>query len=678
MESLDLRGYDLVISSSSAWAHGVIPDEDAVHVCYCHNPFRYAWNAREETLAGARPARRARRSARSSSAGASGTGSPPSASTPTSPTPQTTQAARRALLRPRGDRPAPAGRRSSASRPGRAGRRLRRALRADAAQAHRRRGAGVQRAAPAAGRRRQRPRRPPPAPPGRADGHASPAASATPRRRASWRGAARARRHRHRGVRHRRRRGPGRRPAGHRAARGRRARDGHRGRDRHVLRRARARRRWPRPSLRLRRAGRRPRGLRGQRRGASTPPSSAAGCAPSSTLALDGLGSRRGGAGAGRHAAPAAWRARCEPPRGRGRRRCCAARRARGAVGLHDPARLRPARRGADAGLGAADRRRPVALPRLLVELRARASRCCSPALVKLFGPSLLWWRIVRVAVDATVSVLAFAYVRRDAGTGWALRRVGRRWRGRWRGPAAPGPTRPRCALALGALLPRAGRRWARARSPAWRSSCAPRSGSPRRSARRSRRGGRARGARRASPSRARRGAVAARALRDRRRRRHGRPGAGLRLACRTSSACPSRATTTAASTRTSCSSSTCPRSSWPAARCGRAGRSRAATASRWRRWSRSGSRYLLARTDEFHLVPLSVALAIALACAAGREARAPARARARRWRSRSSPCTAWSGGRARRCTRRRWRRSRRRRPTACARAGRRRRAARA
>ena len=52
MESLDLRGYDLVVSSSSAWAHGVIPDEHAVHVCYSHNPFRYAWNAREETLAG--------------------------------------------------------------------------------------------------------------------------------------------------------------------------------------------------------------------------------------------------------------------------------------------------------------------------------------------------------------------------------------------------------------------------------------------------------------------------------------------------------------------------------------------------------------------------------------------------------------------------------------------------
>ena len=50
MEALDLRGYDLVISSSSAWAHGVFADADAIHLCYCHNPFRYAWNAREETL----------------------------------------------------------------------------------------------------------------------------------------------------------------------------------------------------------------------------------------------------------------------------------------------------------------------------------------------------------------------------------------------------------------------------------------------------------------------------------------------------------------------------------------------------------------------------------------------------------------------------------------------------
>jgi glycosyltransferase involved in cell wall biosynthesis len=51
IESFDLSGYDLVISSSSAWAHAVICDERAVHVSYCHNPFRYAWNERHRTLA---------------------------------------------------------------------------------------------------------------------------------------------------------------------------------------------------------------------------------------------------------------------------------------------------------------------------------------------------------------------------------------------------------------------------------------------------------------------------------------------------------------------------------------------------------------------------------------------------------------------------------------------------
>jgi glycosyltransferase involved in cell wall biosynthesis len=55
IEALDLRGYDIVISSSSAWAHGVLPDPGAVHVCYCHNPFRYAWSEREATLAARTP-----------------------------------------------------------------------------------------------------------------------------------------------------------------------------------------------------------------------------------------------------------------------------------------------------------------------------------------------------------------------------------------------------------------------------------------------------------------------------------------------------------------------------------------------------------------------------------------------------------------------------------------------
>jgi glycosyltransferase involved in cell wall biosynthesis len=51
IESFDLSEYDLVVSSSSAWAHAVLCDEHSVHVSYCHNPFRYAWNDRDQTLA---------------------------------------------------------------------------------------------------------------------------------------------------------------------------------------------------------------------------------------------------------------------------------------------------------------------------------------------------------------------------------------------------------------------------------------------------------------------------------------------------------------------------------------------------------------------------------------------------------------------------------------------------
>jgi glycosyltransferase involved in cell wall biosynthesis len=51
IESFDLSAYDVVVSSSSAWAHAVICDERTTHVSYCHNPFRYAWNDRDRTLA---------------------------------------------------------------------------------------------------------------------------------------------------------------------------------------------------------------------------------------------------------------------------------------------------------------------------------------------------------------------------------------------------------------------------------------------------------------------------------------------------------------------------------------------------------------------------------------------------------------------------------------------------
>jgi glycosyltransferase involved in cell wall biosynthesis len=42
-ESFDLSGYDLILSSSSAYAKGVIPPPGARHVCYCHTPMRFAW-----------------------------------------------------------------------------------------------------------------------------------------------------------------------------------------------------------------------------------------------------------------------------------------------------------------------------------------------------------------------------------------------------------------------------------------------------------------------------------------------------------------------------------------------------------------------------------------------------------------------------------------------------------
>ncbi len=44
LEQLDLRGYDLVISSESGPAKGVIAAPDALHVCYTHSPMRYLWD----------------------------------------------------------------------------------------------------------------------------------------------------------------------------------------------------------------------------------------------------------------------------------------------------------------------------------------------------------------------------------------------------------------------------------------------------------------------------------------------------------------------------------------------------------------------------------------------------------------------------------------------------------
>jgi glycosyltransferase involved in cell wall biosynthesis len=46
---LPLGNARVVISSSSAFAHGVRTAPGAVHVAYCHSPFRYAWHERRRT-----------------------------------------------------------------------------------------------------------------------------------------------------------------------------------------------------------------------------------------------------------------------------------------------------------------------------------------------------------------------------------------------------------------------------------------------------------------------------------------------------------------------------------------------------------------------------------------------------------------------------------------------------
>lgn len=44
IEQLDLRQYDVILSSSHAVAKGVLTTPDQVHICYCHSPMRYAWD----------------------------------------------------------------------------------------------------------------------------------------------------------------------------------------------------------------------------------------------------------------------------------------------------------------------------------------------------------------------------------------------------------------------------------------------------------------------------------------------------------------------------------------------------------------------------------------------------------------------------------------------------------
>ena len=59
LEQLDLRGYDLVISSESGPAKGVVTGTNTLHICYCHTPMRYLWDMYQDYLAASGPITRA-------------------------------------------------------------------------------------------------------------------------------------------------------------------------------------------------------------------------------------------------------------------------------------------------------------------------------------------------------------------------------------------------------------------------------------------------------------------------------------------------------------------------------------------------------------------------------------------------------------------------------------------
>ncbi|MCD6109814.1 glycosyltransferase [bacterium] len=44
IEEIDLSDFDIVLSSSSAFAHGIVTNTDTKHICYFHSPMRYAWD----------------------------------------------------------------------------------------------------------------------------------------------------------------------------------------------------------------------------------------------------------------------------------------------------------------------------------------------------------------------------------------------------------------------------------------------------------------------------------------------------------------------------------------------------------------------------------------------------------------------------------------------------------
>ncbi len=57
IEQLDIRDYDVVLSSSHAVAKGVLTHAQQMHLCYCHAPMRYAWDLTQDYLNASRAGR---------------------------------------------------------------------------------------------------------------------------------------------------------------------------------------------------------------------------------------------------------------------------------------------------------------------------------------------------------------------------------------------------------------------------------------------------------------------------------------------------------------------------------------------------------------------------------------------------------------------------------------------
>lgn len=50
VEDFDLSEFDVVVSSSNAYAHGIVTNLETTHICYYHSPMRYAWDYTHEYL----------------------------------------------------------------------------------------------------------------------------------------------------------------------------------------------------------------------------------------------------------------------------------------------------------------------------------------------------------------------------------------------------------------------------------------------------------------------------------------------------------------------------------------------------------------------------------------------------------------------------------------------------